>query len=230
MSKRDGPGSRGGGTRASAPPPRALRLLFFACVALSILPALFGLHYARGYWNVRAGKSIAEQRASLLGVNWFRPAFTSFLDRLDRTLPPQSHVLIEPVRAQTTAGRSRWHLFLNHYAYPHRFYTRQSAWASGTLVDYPRWIEHHQRSLGLEQRLADEAAIRERGIDWILRIPIGIQFRASQVELFKRGASGWERVDLAPPRAGAEGADDWQEPTGGLLFDSGQAESEPEGP
>lgn len=210
-------------------PPAFVRWLAAASLALCVLPAAFGVHYTLGWARVRAGKDVEEQRATLLGVTWFKPAFVSFLDRLQRTVPPESRILIEPSRVQTLSGQARWQLYLNHYGYPLRFFTRQPGWASGTLVDYPRWLDHHTRPADLSQRLAEEAAIAERGIDWILRFPIANRFRSDDVELLRRGPAGFEPVPLAPARAGAERVDDQADPVGGLEFDSGQGDG-PTGP
>lgn len=210
-------------------PPAWLRWVVALSLGLCVLPAAFGLHYSMGWARVRAGKDVQQQRATLLGVTWFKPAFVSFLDRLERTVPPESRILIEPSRVLTYSGQARWQLYLNHYGYPLRFYTRKPAWASGTLVDYPRWLDHHTSPADLNRRLAEEAAIAERGIDWILRLPIAHRFRSDDVELLRRGPLGFEPVPLAGPRAGAERVDEQPDPVGGLEFDSGQGDG-PTGP
>jgi hypothetical protein len=181
-------------------PPKALVVTAFASTLFALLPLAFGVHYGRGWWDVRRGKDVVAQRETLTGVTWFQPAFHDFLDRFERTVPPDANVLVEPGRVRTARSTARWHLFLNHYAYPVRFYTRAPAWASGTLVDYPRWLEHHARTRTLSERLDDERAMHERGIEWILRVPIADRFLVDEVELMQRTEDGWIRVALAPSR------------------------------
>lgn len=207
-------------------PPRPLLALVAVSTALSILPAGFAVHYTAGWWHVRRGKDVAAQRETLLGVTWFKGPFVDFVDRLVRTVPPDARVLVVPSRVETRKGRARWHLYLNHYAYPLRFYTKQPAWASGTLVDYPRWLSHHTRQPSLSVRLDEERAIAERDIEWTLELPVTLRFRADEAVLKRRTDDGaWEVVALAPSRGVArpERDDDDEDASDALRMDSGEA-------
>lgn len=189
------------------PPPRALLWLAVLSALMAILPMAFALHYTARWNDERRGQDLAAQRASLTGVTWFKRSFVHTMARLERIIPPGERVLLEPTRVATPSGQARWHLFLNHYAYPIRFYTQRSDWASGTLVDYPRWLAHHvevdPRQLSLSERIEREqellAAIEERDIRWLLRYPVTRAFMPGEVELYRREGERWVRVDLGRP-------------------------------
>jgi hypothetical protein len=210
------------------PPPRPLLWLAVASALLGILPMAFALHYGARWNDERRGKDIAAQRASLAGVTWFKRPFVHTLARLERIIPPGERVLLEPTRVATTSGQARWHLFFNHYGYPIRFYTRRSDWASGTLVDYPRWLAHHVEDdlsrLSLMERVEREqellAAIEKHDIRWLLRYPVTRAFLPAEIELYRREGERWERVDLGRP---VESAPE-PEGDGALEFEGGSPE------
>ena len=102
------------------PPPRLLRWLLWASLGMSLFPALFGVRYVESWSKVRQGRSVQEQRQSLLGVRWFKRNFLAMCERLRKTLPPDAVLLVEPTEvmdadgAILTSGEARWFLALNY--------------------------------------------------------------------------------------------------------------------
>ncbi|QDU66968.1 hypothetical protein [Engelhardtia mirabilis] len=192
------------------PPGRFFAVLVGVSALMAVFTAGFAVHYTQGYLRVRAGKDIDEQRATLLGVPFFKRTFLEFNERLARTLPRGSKVLVEPKPQITPDGRSiwqytgqaRWFLYLNHYAYPARVYVRQPELASGTLVDYPRWLDYHFLELegedGESLVARDEAAIDALGIEYRLRYPVTKRFLIDRVDLAQRVDGEWVPIELAP--------------------------------
>ncbi len=181
----------------AAAPPRPLRVLIGASLALTLLTAAFAAHYTAGWRDVRAGRPIVEQRVSLRGVPWFKRPFLRFVEQLRRTVPPNARVLVEPSRVESPGADSRWYLFLNYYAYPIELYVQRPELASGTLVDFPRWLEHHAGrggALGLDATLAAQ----ERGIEWRLLLPVTPWFDPADVTLLRREGGRWVPHELAP--------------------------------
>ena len=199
---------------AALRPPLPFRLLLGAGLLFTLPTLGYAVHYGMGWKAARMGKPLVQQRRSLHGVTWFKRPFTEFVERLARTIPGGSKVLVEPSRVEVVLGRARWYLFLNHYGYPLQFYVRQPAKASGTLVDYPGWLEHHTagqaRAGAGSTRLSEQLEIAERKIDWKVRFPMTERFMLDEVEVFQQRGGAWVRVPLAEPGAerGAErGAD-----------------------
>lgn len=203
----------------ATPPPRPLRWLLWASLWMSLFPALFGVRYADAWWRVRAGKTIEAQRQSLLGVRWFKRNFLAMCERLRRTLPEDALLYVEPTDVLgddgtiLTSGEARWFLALNYYLYPIRVFVAEPDLASGTLVDYPRWLEHH--AFEREQpavRAREEAALRERGVEWKLTYPHSARLMPRRMHLFRWQDERWVWHDIAPlegERAeGASGAAD----------------------
>ena len=186
---------------AALRPPPAFRLLIGAGLLFTLPTLGYAVHYSLGWQQARMGKPLAQQRRSLKGVTWFKRPFTEFVERLAHTIPPGSKVLVEPSRVEVVLGRARWYLFLNHYGYPLRFYVRQPAKASGTLVDYPQWLEHHTtgqtRPGAASTRLSEQLEIAEREIEWKVRFPMTERFRLDEVEVFQQRAGKWVPVPLA---------------------------------
>ena len=183
-------------------PPLLLRLLLLASLAMCSLTLAFGFQYTKGWWEVRRGRGIAEQRTSLTGVTWFKRPFVEFVERLKMTVPPDAKVLVEPTYMNTPAGRARWFLFLNYYAYPLEFYVRLPKAASGTLVDYQEWVRYNWQVTTRPEKqwqgaMMDELLeIEDRGIEWKLRIPFENFFPIKQVELFRLVDGEWQPVEL----------------------------------
>ena len=185
------------------PPPRLLRWLLWASLGMSLFPALFGVRYVESWSKVRQGRSVQEQRQSLLGVRWFKRNFLAMCERLRKTLPPDAVLLVEPTEvmdadgAILTSGEARWFLALNYYLYPIRVMVAQPALASGTLVDYPRWLEHHahERPEVLER---ERAAERERSVEWKLTYPHSVRLQPRRMHLFRWQDERWVWHDIAP--------------------------------
>jgi len=193
----------------SSRPQALLRWTFLASLILAILPAGFAVQYSRTWAFSRAGHTLHEQRHSLIGVPWFKRAFVVFVTRLKRTVPPDARILVEPSSADTVDGSARWYMFLNYYAYPMKMYVRWPHLASGTLVDYPRWLQKHKvledSEAALETLLAVqeeedavEEAIEARDIEWRIRLAISRRFEVSKVEISKRVDGEWVPWKLAP--------------------------------
>ena len=197
------------------PPPRALRALVAVTALMAVITLLHSFHYTGAYFDHRAGKDIRGQRATMLGVPFFKRSFLEFNERLARTVPRGAKILVEPMLQVLADGRevyqytgqARWFLYLNHYAYPARVYVRQPRLASGTLVDYPRWLDYHFVDLvgpdGESLSARDDAAIEALGIEYRLRYPVTKRFQIATVELAKLVDGEWQPIELAPPRGGA---------------------------
>jgi hypothetical protein len=160
--------------------PRSL--LFGAALALGILPLANSIHMVRDWWGTRAGMTEREQYRQLRSP-WCRPGFLNHVDRLRRAIPEDAAILCTPIGGDDELGRSRWFLFLADALYPRRVFVREPQYASGTLVTYPLWIEHHFEAIdtdesglsmgGYVKRDRLEAVVgeglKERGIDWELK-------------------------------------------------------------
>lgn len=191
--------------------PLLLRILLGLCLAMAVFPVGFAVQYTRVWWRERAGKSIEEQRGLYRSTPWFQPYFQEFTRYLASIVPEGDGVLLTPNELREPSGKARWFLFLNYYCYPRRFYVRQPKLASGTLVDYPRWLEHHFEVLDLDedrvesleelmrQRAIEEeeaAAIAERDIRWELRYAVNRGFNPEKLELLHLREGEWVRVPL----------------------------------
>lgn len=197
-------------------PPLPLLALLGASLSMAVLTAGHAREYVKSWSRQRAGKTIAEQRATLGRrpgmptsiVPWFDPAFVEFVDDLRATLPPDARVLVEPEPGEIAdeSGRGRWFLYLNYFAYPLRFYVRKPAFAGGTLVDYGKWLAHHLKQKDVVRLLDEEVAIEERGIDHKLVFGVTRDFARDTVKLFRRDGTEWRRVRIVSAAAAA--ADD----------------------
>lgn len=166
----------------SAPSPHmGWRVGLGASLVLGLLPLISGLHSARLFFTRQAGTS-EEQQLEELRLPWTQPQFLEMVATLERLLPPEAALVCTPVGGDDRTGKSRWFLFLADALYPRRVFVRQPRFASGTLMDYPRWVDYHfevldtdggGQALGAalrreaEQRTADEA-LAERGVEWEL--------------------------------------------------------------
>jgi hypothetical protein len=188
---------------AEARPGNAwLRRALALSLVLSVVSLGQAWQSAREWLSLRAGRSDVEQELTLKGVAWYKPGFLDCVDRLERTLPIDAKLLVEPSRIETELSSARWMLFLNDALHPRQVFVRRPDLASGTLVDYPRWLAHHERPSiaggALDQAALEEAlAIDARGIEWRLRYPVVPRFRSDEIELYRRSGDGWLRVELA---------------------------------
>lgn len=176
-----------------------------ACLLCSTLPLLSGFHSLRIFALGAAGQSEAEQFAELR-LPWTQPMFLSMVQALDEVLPADVDLLCTPVGGDDESGKSRWFLFLADALYPRRVFVRESALASGTLMDYPKWIEHHlevldtdESGLGLGAALRRDkvkaevdADLAARHIEWELRYRLDPRQPFAGVKLLHKGKS----VDL----------------------------------
>lgn len=193
------------------------RLLLPLVVLFTLFPLGFAGLYTRTYFADRAGKDLDAQRASLKGVPWFKAEYRQLVRRLKLRLSPDDALFVEPQRIAddepNPGGRTRWFLYLANDLYPIRVFVRAPKWASGTLVDYPRWMDLHFEDLDVdgsglgfagilkreELEAEGDAAIDERGIQWKLTYPIAQHFRIKDLKLYERdpdAEGGWRERDL----------------------------------
>ena len=186
-------------TMSAPTPPRTLKLLVGASLALSAIPAAHAVQYARDWSAERAGKPLDVQRATLGDVPWFYPPFMEFARRLTATLPRGARVLVEPTEPpRDVANPIRWFVFLNAAVYPHvELYAREPMLASGTVLDFPLWLEHHFEPRDESTAAAERAALAERGIEWRLRLPMDRPFDPDRAELARLEAGRWLPVPLS---------------------------------
>jgi len=165
--------------------PLALRALLAASLSLTVITAGHAVRYTREWAAKRAGHSAEEQRAMIRGVPWFHPLFLDAVHRLERTLPLDARVLVEPSTApdsDRSAIPPRFYFHLAHALYPRQIFVRQPR-MSGVFYNYPAWLDHHFEVLDLDgsgtaaedaAAIAEEErrAIRERKIGWRLRVPV----------------------------------------------------------
>lgn len=188
----------------AVPPPAFLLVLLVVSSSLTLFTAGFAFHYTRTWSAERRGEDIEEQRKGL-SHSYFSRKFIRFVEDIERLIPEDASVLLEPKflsgEVNDLSGNSRWFLFLNYYAYPRRFYTRQSQYASGTLVDYQKWVEHHwelyQSSL-FGTRLAELLEIERRQVEWKIRLPMTSYFDRKLVEIYRWDPElqDWQQVQL----------------------------------
>jgi len=193
------------------------RLLLPLVIAFTLFPLGFAGLYTRTYFADRAGKNLDAQRASLKGVPWFKPEYRVLVKRLKKRLGPDAALFVEPEKIaedeKNPGGRTRWFLYLANDLYPTRVYVRAPKLASGTLVDYPEWMDLHFEDLDVDgsgmgftrilkrDRLRQEhnAAIDARGLRWKLTYPIAQHFRLADLHLYERDDAvegGWRELDL----------------------------------
>ena len=197
-------------------PPLLLRALIGASLACALAPAGFAVWSVRDWAARWAGHPMEERRADFRQVPWLRTPFPELAAFLRETVPAGAGVLIEPVidpelDAEPALSPPRWHVFLNHYAYPLRFFVRAPA-LSCVGFRHEAWLDQHFEVLDLDgshggpRDEAAERALEELGIEWRLRMPV----RGAGPELFgldRRvpapdggGGASWVAVPL-PERA-----------------------------
>lgn len=179
-------------------PPRALLALLVLSLLFTVFPVGFAVQYTQGWSEARRGRDGLTQKLSLKGVAWFKRPFLTYVMRLRNTVPEDARILCIPHPVETEVGDARWFLFLNHWAHPLRFYVRRPDRASGTLVDYPRWLAYNDKHPELDE--AERAALDELGIEWRLTYPVRTRFEIEEVLLERRTEAGWEPVELGPLR------------------------------
>lgn len=180
-------------------PARASRFGLGLLIASLVLtaPALgFVGRYSKGFFDARAGKSSIEQRLTMLGPAPFKRSFLEFCEAVKQTVPAGERILVEPHRVLTTEGRARWYLYMNLELHPRQVFVRSPELASGTLVDYPRWLKESVRSIGVVESIERNNAIDKLGIQWRIRYSAAKQFRRGSAYLERRVESRWEPVEL----------------------------------
>lgn len=189
---------------ASVPAPAEPQRLALGLVVASLIvvaPALgFVARYADGYFAVRHGRSAIEQRLTMLGPSPFKRNFLEFCEAVRQVVPEGERILVEPHRVRTTEGRARWFLYMNLELHPRQVYVRKPEWASGTLVDYPRWLQEAVRPLGVVEQIEMDESIDALGIGWRIRYAVALQFRRGSAWLERRVDGSWERVELPEVR------------------------------
>jgi len=187
------------------------RLGLGASLALGLLPLAAGLHATRLFFTHDAGMP-AEEQLEELRLPWTLPAFRAMVASLDAALPADAALLCTPVGGDDRSGKSRWFLFLADALYPRRVFVREPRFASGTLMDYPRWIDYHfevfdtdgsGQSLGAALRRGEaqsevDAALAERGVGWEL------EFRLDPKEPFGGARLLHQGVEVVLPRPEAQ--------------------------
>jgi hypothetical protein len=177
-----------------------LRALLVLSVGMSVLAAGFAL---RSTAALASGAERAEIEQKSLRL---QPGFQVLCERLRAALPADANVLLEPSRLEPLglSPQARWHLLFNYELAPIRCYTREPAAASGTLVDWPRWVERHFPGAVLppEQALAPipgdvfEQLLAERRIQWRITYPQGGALATKDVRLWRRESGMWKPVAL----------------------------------
>ena len=215
---------------AYGPPPRALLAALVLALGLAVFPAANAWHQARRWMRERAGKSVLQQRRQYARLPWFSPEFLEALRRVELVVPPDADLLLTPTHLLERSGKGRWYLYFNYYGYPRRVWVRSPKLASGTVVDYPLWLERSFERLDpkdpaargeLRHRpwplsAAEQEELVERGIEWELRYPVTRFLEPELLELRHREEGGWVTVPLAGPRtpwpvfqrAGRQGGDE----------------------
>jgi hypothetical protein len=116
--------------------------LFGAALLLGIFPLAGTYHVFRDWLATRASLTEDQQLRSM-NMPWTRQNFMAFIDPLREAIPEDAKILCTPNNGDDIQGKSRWFLFLADALYPRRIYVREPQFASGTLVTYPLWVEHH---------------------------------------------------------------------------------------
>lgn len=204
---------------AACPRPARGLLALWCLSLLGLVPLLgFALRYTQGYFQVRFGKDSLERRLSIGGSKAFRPAFLEFCERVRRATPPDARILVEPREIKTQVGSARWFLYLNLELHPRQVFVRKPLLASGTLVDYPRWLEANVKPLSFTESvelMQSQAALK---IGWRIRYPVTGQWKLETLDFERRTANGWEAFALEPagilrgrPTPANEGNDEGEE-------------------
>jgi hypothetical protein len=178
---------------AARPRPALLALGLLGTLFTAVTLA-FAITYTGGYLTNRFGESAYERQRSLRGVPQFQRDFLRFVELLQRALPPGTKVLVEAKEATTISGQARWYLYLTYAAYPVRVYVRRPELASGTLVDYPRWLNREIKTPSIDDRLRLIEEVDALEIEYRLRYVAHKRFQIDQLEIAKRVDGQW--VDL----------------------------------
>ena len=182
------------------PPPRWLVAAWIASLVLG-LPALgFAYRYTKGWANVRMGKSGLEQRLTMLGPKPFKRSFLEFCTAVEQVVPEGERIFVEPYAIRSASGRARWYLYMNLELHPRQVIVRAPELASGTLVDYPRWLELHARGTSTLEAIQLTKDLEALDVDWRIRYPVTLGFPRGSAFLERRTASGWEDVELPKVR------------------------------
>ena len=177
-------------------------------------------HEARYFMTTRMGTSEEEQLRKLRQP-WTQPQFLKMAAAIGAVVPEDAKLLCTPAGGTDEKGRSRWFLFLADILYPRQIYVRHPAPASGTLMDYPAWLEYHfgvlgtdGRQLGFagdirkedeEQRLAE--ALEPLAIEWEFTYSADPLRPFADAKLYHKGELVSLEFDRAPMEALDEGED-----------------------
>lgn len=190
-----------------ARPPLFLRAILCASCLFALLPVAYSVHYGRVWWKERRGVSLQEQRLQYTNTPWFQPYFQAFCIWFNQTVPEEDGVLLTPSVLELETGRGRWYLFLNYFVYPRRVYVRKPHLASGTLVDYPRWLRHHfndrprrmaSEDLGtrITRQRQEQRQLEEFDVQWKLEYPVSRVFLPERLVLSRLVDGEWEVVPI----------------------------------
>jgi hypothetical protein len=178
-----------------------LRLLFALSIGMSVLALGFA---AQNTLELASGATRHDVESRALRL---QPAFQQLCANLRAALPADAAVLLEPSRLDRSGAspQSRWHLSLNYELAPIRCYTREPAAASGTLVDWPRWVERHFPGAVFEPEDAlapipdaeFERALEQRGIRWRITYPQSALLALDEVRLWRRESGMWKALPVA---------------------------------
>lgn len=173
-------------------PPLAFRVLLGASLALSVITAAYAARFTRE-WSALSKLPVEEQRRAFGGVPYFSEPFVELVAKLKASVPPDEGILVEPLAEPGDPTGPRWHVFLAHYAHPHRFYVRRPELGC-VGFNQRAWLDHHLEHPELDA--AERAGLDERGVRWRLRIPVGWPLDASTPTLERRADQGWVAVPL----------------------------------
>lgn len=180
----------------AARPQLGLVALGLVGTLFAALTVAFAITYTGGYFANRFGESAYERQRSMRGVPQFQRDFLRFVNLLQRSLPPGTKVLVEAKEATTISGQARWYLYLTYAAYPVRVYVRRPELASGTLVDYPRWLNREIKGPSLDDRLRLIEEVDALNVEYRLRYVAHKRFQLDQLEIAKRVDGQWVDITL----------------------------------
>lgn len=176
--------------------------LVLSSLLLGVPASGFLYRYSKDYFHLRFGKGQTEQRLTMVGPGPFRRTFLEFCAAVKAVVPEGDRILVQPSRVLTLEGRARWYLYMNLELHPRQILVRAPELASGTLVDYPRWIEESTRVLGVVESIEVDRRIDELGIGWRILYPASRDFPRGAATLERRVKGGWEAVELQQVRFG----------------------------
>lgn len=185
-----------GACPSPARPQRGLVVLGLLGTLVTAVTLAYAITYTTGYFDTRFAKSSFERQRSMRGVPQFQRDFLRFTELLKRTLPPGTKVLVEAKDATTLSGQARWFLYMTYMAYPVRVYVRRPELASGTLVDYPRWLNRELKGASISDQFRLIKEVDELGIEWRLRYRVHKRFQIDQLEIARREDGQWIDVTI----------------------------------